>query len=156
MNTVSSLKEEIKTLEVTSPAFIHLSYIPQKYTCDGENINPELVINKIPKETKSLLLIVEDPDAPVRTWTHWLVWNIRPGKKIKENYIPGTEGMTDFRTQGYNGPCPPKSELHHYHFKIYALNDLIDLNPRVTKHEVEKLIGDHILAFGELIGLYQH
>lgn len=156
MYTIPLLKEEIKTLEVTSPAFKHLSYIPKKYTCDGENINPSLVINDIPKDTKSLLLIVEDPDAPVRTWTHWLVWNIPPAKKIRENYIPGTEGMTDFRIQGYKGPCPPKSALHHYHFKVYALDDLIDLNPRVTKHEVEKQIGTHILAFGELIGLYKH
>jgi len=154
MNKLLLTEEDIKTLDVSSPAFVQHDYIPKKYTCDGANINPPLVLDKIPKNTKSMVLIVDDPDAPIQTWTHWLVWNIPPTRKIKEQSIPGIEGITDFRLQRYSGPCPP-SGLHHYHFKVYALDSLIYLNPRATKRDVEKAMSPHILAFGELIGLYE-
>lgn len=153
MISAIQIKEDIKTLDISSSAFVHKNYIPKKYTCDGENVNPSLSIKNLPNKTKSLVIIVDDPDASVRTWTHWLVWNVPPTHKIKENSKPGTEGVTDFREQKYNGPCPP-SGLHHYHFKIYALDSLLYLNHKATKHDVEKEMSSHILAFGEIVGLY--
>lgn len=145
----------MKTLGVSSPAFVHRNYIPVKYTCDGDNINPPLLIKNLPIATKSLVVIVDDPDAPVRTWSHWVVWNIPPVKKIKENSVPGIEGISDFREHAYKGPCPP-SGLHYYHFKVYALDALLDLNSSATKQDVEKKMAAHILGFGEIIGLYKH
>ena len=154
MNTILSIDRDIKTLEVTSSAFKNGNSIPKKYTCDGYNVNPPLLIEKIPESAKSLVVIVEDPDAPVRAWTHWLVWNIIPIKHIKENSAPGKQGTTDFRLQKYSGPCPP-SGTHHYHFKVYALDDLLNLNQSATKHDLEKVMASHIISFGELIGTYQ-
>lgn len=154
MSTAPLIKEEIKTLIVSSPAFMHRGFIPEKYTCDGENINPPLIIEKIPESAKSLVLIVDDPDAPVRVWTHWLVWNIMPAKTIKEKSIPGVQGMTDFRSQRYKGPCPPKG-LHQYHFRVYALDALLDLKPGASRHEVEKEMSSHVIAYGELTGMYE-
>jgi len=91
--------KELKTLEVTSEAFNNRTYIPTKYTCDGENINPPLNIQNIPLEAKSLVLVVDDPDALAGTWVHWIVWNILPASKIKEKSVPGIEGINDFRKQ---------------------------------------------------------
>jgi hypothetical protein len=148
------IEEDIKALQVVSPEFSGGNRIPKKYTSDGENINPPLVIDKIPEDTKSLVLIVDDPDAPIRPWNHWIVYNISPKKKIKEKSIPGVEGTSDFRFHNYSGPCPP-SGIHHYHFKIYALDTLLDLGKGATKLEVEKKMSPHILAFGELVGIYK-
>lgn len=146
--------EDIKTLYITSMAFESQTYIPVEYTCDGKNINPPITVKNIPEETKSLVLIVEDPDAPTKNWVHWVVWNIPPSGKIKENSIPGTEGINDFGKHHYGGPCPP-SGTHHYHFKIYALDDLLNLDSGATKQEVEKAMSSHIIAFGELVGIYR-
>lgn len=154
MNTISNIEQAIKTLDISSTAFIHRNYIPKKYTCEGENINPPLVIEHIPEKTKSLVLILEDPDALIRPWTHWLAWNIPPMKKIQENSSPGIEGLTDFGSRKYNGPCP-SSGLHYFHFKVYALDALLNLNPGATRHEVEKHMSSHILAYSELVGLYK-
>ncbi|MGZ3919801.1 MAG: YbhB/YbcL family Raf kinase inhibitor-like protein [Bacteroidia bacterium] len=149
------ITEDIKTLAITSTAFSDGEYIPEKYTCDGRNVNPPLSIDKLPYETQSLVLIVEDPDAVVRTWTHWLVWNIPSTTKIKEDSVPGIEGVTDFGFQHYHGPCPP-SGIHHYHFKVYALDTILETPAGSEKHEVEKQMAKHIIAFGELIGLAKH
>jgi len=144
----------IKTLDITSPAFKHLKKIPSKYTCDGENVNPPLSINNIPKETKSMVVIMDDPDAPVGAWDHWVVWDIKPKKEIKENSIPGTEGINSFQNHHYKGPCPP-SGSHRYFFKVYALDKELGLHPYSKKKEVEKAMVDHILAAGGLIATYQ-
>ncbi len=146
--------EEAKALSVTSEAFEDRTYISPKYTCDGLNINPPLHISNIPPETKSLAIIVEDTDSPTGIWTHWIVWNISPIGQINENTVPGSEGINDFRKQHYGGPCPP-SGTHHYHFKVYALDELLDLKPDTEKREIEKAISSHMLAFGELVGLYK-
>ena len=143
----------MKELTITSPAFESNKSIPSKYTCDGNNVNPTLNIEGIPKETKSLVLIVDDPDAPMGTWDHWIVWNIPPTNKIEENSVPGIEGLNDFRKRSYGGPCPP-SGTHRYFFKVYALDTKLDLNPNSRKKDVEKAMKDHILAKGELVGLY--
>lgn len=148
------ISEMVKALKVSSEAFEHRGYISPKYTCDGENVNPPLSISNIPKETKSLALIVEDPDAPIRPWVHWIVWNISPTKKIKENFIPGDEGINDFGNNHFGGPCPP-SGTHNYYFKVYALDTLLELNPSTTKNNLEKAFAQHIIGFGEVIGLYK-
>ena len=148
------IQKEIKTLEVTSQAFKNDTLIPEKYTFDGQNINPPLEIYKLPEKTKSIVLVVEDQDAPIRPWVHWLVWNIPTTSKIKENSIPGKEGINDFRHQHYSGPCPP-SGTHRYLFKVYALDDQLYLNLPVTKVELEKAMSSHVIGFGELVGLYR-
>jgi Raf kinase inhibitor-like YbhB/YbcL family protein len=142
------------SLRITSPVFVDNGFIPTKYTCDGEDINPPLNIEGIPEDAKSLVLIVDDPDAPMGTWDHWIVWNIVPTREIKENTIPGTEGFNDFRKHSYGGPCPP-SGTHRYFFKIYALNTKLDLNPNSRKKDVERAMEENILAKGEIIGLYK-
>ena len=141
-------------LEVTSPVFKHNGNIPSKYTCDGENVNPPLNIKGIPEGTKSLVLVVDDPDAPMGTWDHWVVWNIPPTEKIEENTVPGTEGVNDFRKHSYGGPCPP-SGTHRYFFKVYALDTMLTLSPNSKKKDVERAITGYTLAKGEIIGLYR-
>lgn len=148
------ISQDIKTLNVTSEAFNSRTYIPVKYTCDGADINPPLVIENIPHKTKSLVLIVDDPDAPSGTFTHWIVWNILPSGKIKENSIAGNEGTNSFKKQHYGGPCPP-SGTHHYVFKVYALDELLELDTTSTRKEVEKAMAAHIIGYGELVGLYK-
>jgi Raf kinase inhibitor-like YbhB/YbcL family protein len=143
----------MKELTIVSPAFESNKSIPSKYTCDGDDVNPPLNIKGTPEETKSLVLIVDDPDAPMGTWDHWIVWNIPPTNKIEENSVPGTEGLNNFRRHSYGGPCPP-SGTHRYFFKVYALDTKLDLNPNSRKKDVEKAMKDHILAKGELVGLY--
>jgi len=144
-------------MKITSPAFENNQMIPQKYTCDGENINPPLQINDIPAGTQSLVLIVDDPDAPSGDWVHWLVWNINPATKlIAENESPqgAIQGTNDFNKQNYGGPCPP-SGIHHYQFKIYALDTVLNLPSSSRKKDLEKAMENHILDKEILIGLYQ-
>jgi Raf kinase inhibitor-like YbhB/YbcL family protein len=145
-----------EAMKIESPAFEPDEMIPSKYTCDGENINPQLNISGIPEDTESLVLIVDDPDAPAGTWIHWTVWNIDPEtEEIAEGSVPGgaIEGVTDFGVAGYRGPCPP-SGTHRYFFKVYALDITLDLDATATAKDVEDAIQDHILDSAELIGLY--
>lgn len=150
------------TLDVSSPSFKNGGYIPITYTCEGKNINPAIGIKNIPQGTMSIALIVDDPDAPGGTFDHWMMWNIDPGKTIMENSSPGTEGKNGMKKKGYTGPCPPAGTgVHHYHFKAYALDRKIDLGPRlsnmdVTKANLESMMKGHILAQGELVGLYKN
>jgi Raf kinase inhibitor-like YbhB/YbcL family protein len=144
----------MKELTVKSPAFEPNKQIPEKYSCDGENINPPLTIENIPKETKSLALLMDDPDAPSGTFDHWVVWNIPPStSKIAEHTVPGTEGLNSAREHGYHAPCPP-SGTHRYFFKVYALDMELGLGANAKKKDVEKAMQGHILAKGELVGLY--
>lgn len=151
---VSTKAVDYKLLEISSPAFQNDGLIPMKYTCDGDNYNPPLDIDKIPVEAKCLVLIVDDPDAPAGTWVHWIVWNIPVTHHIRENEIHGTEGINDFQRQKYGGPCPP-SGLHRYFFKVYALDTLLNLPALTDKGSLEKAMSEHIIAFGELVGLYK-
>jgi Raf kinase inhibitor-like YbhB/YbcL family protein len=144
---------DYKLLEITSSAFTHEGFIPARYACDGANVNPPLNIEHIPTEAVSLVLIVDDPDAPVRPWTHWLAWNIPVTHYIKENNVHGVEGINDFGLQGYSGPCPPTG-THRYFFKVYALDCILELSKPVNKHDLEKAISGHIIAFGEIMGNY--
>mgnify|MGYP005842557625 CR=1 FL=1 len=145
----------MEKLSVKSPAFENNQLIPAKYTCDGDDVNPPLAIEGIPEGTKTLALIVDDPDCPTGTWDHWVVWNIpATTNKIAENTVPGTEGMNDFRRRSYGGPCPP-SGTHRYFFKVYALDTKLDLSPTSRKSDLEKAMQGHVLAKGELVGLYR-
>lgn len=128
--------------------------IPPKYTCDGENISPPLSIDNIPEKTKSLVLIVDDPDAPNGTWVHWVVWNIDPKGEIAENSVPGIEGLNDFNRHSYGGPCPP-SGVHRYFFKVYALNTTLDLDINSQRNDIRKAMYGKILSDGELICRYK-
>ncbi len=142
-------------LIVKSPAFKNNQMIPSKYTCDGQEINPPLTIEDIPPETESLALVLEDPDAPRGTFDHWIVWNIAPTGKIEENSVPGVVGLNSSGEPEYNSMCPP-SGTHRYFFKVYALDTKLNLKPWLTrKKELEKAMQGHILAKGELIGLYR-
>ena len=141
-------------MNITSPAFNHNETIPAKYTCQGEDLNPALKISGVPAAAKSLALIVDDPDAPMGTWVHWVVFNIPVVGEIKENSIPGVEGYNDFRRNHWGGPCPP-SGTHRYFFKLYALDAPLDLKEGIKKQQLEKAMQGHILAEAQLMGLYK-
>jgi Raf kinase inhibitor-like YbhB/YbcL family protein len=144
-------------MRITSTAFKDNWQIPKKYTCDGENINPPLTFHEVPEGAESLVLIVDDPDAPRGTFTHWTVWNINPRiSLVKENSVPegAIQGMTDFGRQGYGGPCPPFG-THRYFFKLYALDTVLDLDSSATVTNLERAMEGHILERAELVGLYQ-
>ena len=144
-------------LSITSPAFLPGGMIPSKYTCDGADVSPPLLIGNVPEKTRSLALIVDDPDAPMGTWVHWVVWNIGADtSKIPENSVPpgALQGTTDFRKQEYGGPCPP-SGTHRYFFKLYALDSSPAAQAGATKAQVEEAMKGHVLAQAELIGRYR-
>ncbi len=146
-----------KTEELTigSTVFSNKGYIPAKYTCEGENINPSITIENIPSGTKSLALIVDDPDAADGVFDHWIIWNIHPMEMIIENTVPGTEGKNSFGKTRYQGPCPPEGRDHRYFFKVYALDILLDIKIGADKKNLEKAMQDHTLAKGEIIGMYK-
>ncbi|MBF0505856.1 MAG: YbhB/YbcL family Raf kinase inhibitor-like protein [Nitrospirae bacterium] len=147
----------MSVLKISSTAFPDNGNIPSKYTCDGTDINPPLFIENVPQEAKSLVLIVDDPDAPMGTWVHWVVWNISPRtKEIKENDSPqgASFGLNDFRKKSYGGPCPP-SGTHRYFFKLYALDTALDLPAGAKKGDVEKAMKGHIISQTQTIGLYK-
>lgn len=143
-------------MKITSPVFENNKTIPSKYTCDGEDINPPLEIFNVLKGAQGLVLIMDDPDAPVGIWDHWIVFNIPPDtKKIKEGAEPeGVHGMGTSNNLKYHGPCPPGRQ-HRYFFKLYALDIKLNLLEGATKKEVEKAMEGHILDKTELIGLYE-
>ena len=137
--------------------FEHNGNIPSEYTCDGEDKAPVLNISDIPEGTKELVLIVDDPDAPVGTWVHWVLYNIpKDTAKIDNNNLPEgvKQGMTDFGRVGWGGPCPP-SGVHRYFFKLYAIDKTLDLPSGSTKYQVEKEIRDSIIEKAELMGHYE-
>ena len=150
-------KEIEEALKIESTAFNNGELIPLKHTCDGENVNPPLVITGIPENTESLVLIVEDPDAPGGKWIHWTVWNISPStNEIPENSVPqgAVEGVTDFGTPGYGGPCPPSGK-HRYFFKLYSLDTALNLTPSATVKDIEEAMRGHIIESTELMGTYE-
>jgi len=143
-------------MQLISAAFSHKSFIPDKYTCNGENISPPLEFLNIPEGVTSFALIVDDPDAPSKTWVHWVVWNIpATTKQIADGSVPegAIEGITDFGSPGYGGPCPP-SGTHRYFFKLYALDTLLDLPATTAKEELLRAMEGHVITQAELIGLY--
>jgi Raf kinase inhibitor-like YbhB/YbcL family protein len=153
-------------LTLTSSAFKHNGDIPRRYTCDGDDISPPLAWSGVPKETKSLVLIVDDPDAPDprsprMTWVHWLLYNLAPRsgglpENVKPAQLPpgALDGINDWKRTGYGGPCPPVGR-HRYFHKLYALDSLLPDLKHPTKARLEKAMSGHVLAQAELIGTYQ-
>jgi Raf kinase inhibitor-like YbhB/YbcL family protein len=165
-NTNNHIYEDAMALTLSSEAFSPGGSIPAVYTCDGLDITPPLEWSDLPAGTKSLALVVDDPDAPdpkapKRTWVHWVLYNIPPSvQKLQEGETPsgsppGTrQGLNDWKRTGYGGPCPPTGR-HRYVHKLYALDTMLpDLN-EPTKAELEAAMEGHVLARGELIGTYE-
>ena len=148
-------------MELKSKAFEQGGLVPAKYTCDGEDISLPLNWSDTPAGTPSFALISDDPDAPVGTWVHWVIWNIPGSARALDENLPKSaslpngarQGTTDFRRVGYGGPCPP-SGTHRYFFKLYALDTMLDLPASTTKKDLEKAMQGHILGQAELMGKY--
>jgi Raf kinase inhibitor-like YbhB/YbcL family protein len=140
---------------IHSPAFQHEQRIPEKYTCDGDNISPPLAIENIPSRTASMVLIVDDPDASQGTWDHWIVFNIpRDVTRIPENIKSlGMEGNTSWGTMGFGGPCPPNGN-HRYYFRLFALDTTLRLKQGSSKAEILESMKGHIIAESILMGTY--
>ncbi len=146
-----------KPLKVTSPAFENNKTIPSKYGCDGVDVNPAILIENVPPGTKSLALLFDDKDAPRKTYVHWILWNIDPSvKEIKENSVPegAVQGLNDFKKNAYGGPCPP-TRPHKYALIVYALDVRLNLDPKSGKAELEKAMEGHLIAQGQLVGVYK-
>lgn len=151
-------KTQAKSMKLQSSAFWEGELIPRKYCCDGEDISPPLMWTEVPEETHSFALICDDPDAPVGTFVHWVLYNlpadsraISEGASVSQS--GGIQGKNDFGKLGYGGPCPP-SGTHRYFFKLYALDTLLNLKPGAKKADLVKAIEGHILATAELMGRY--
>jgi Raf kinase inhibitor-like YbhB/YbcL family protein len=149
-------------IKVKSSAFEEGCMIPSKYTCDGEDISPPIEVHGIPEGTKSIALISDDPDAPMGTWIHWVLYNLPADTRQLEEDITSDEvlpngakqGTTDFGGIGYGGPCPP-SGTHRYFFKVYALDTQVEPAPGATKEQLLTAMEGHILAQGQLMGKYK-
>ena len=145
-----------KNLTVTSTAFANNGMIPAKYSCMGQEASPPLTIADIPAGTRSLAIIVHDPDAPMKGgFTHWVIWNIDPSStSIPENFKNEDEGLNGMKKPGYKGMCPPTG-THHYHFMVYALDVKLSIDKKTTdKAALEKVMEGHILASGDLVGTF--
>ena len=147
------------SMNITSSAFSQGAMIPAEYTCDGANISPPLSVTDVPQGAQSLVLIVDDPDAPHGTWTHWVVWNITPAPfAIAAGAVPpgAAVGTTSAGTTGYHGPCPP-SGTHRYHFQVYALNTAFKkLVSASVAANVRALMQGHLLSQADLVGIYSY
>lgn len=143
-------------MKLSSSEFVDGGMIPSRYTCDGANISPPLEISDVPEGTEVLALVMDDPDAPIGTFDHWVVWNIpKDTTQIPEGTEPqGIQGRTDFGRMGYGGPCPP-SGTHGYKFKLYALNKKLDLKEGARKKELEVAMQGHIIEETTLTGKYK-
>ena len=143
-------------MKLTSPAFQNNGMMPSEFTCDGSDLSPQLIISEIPPNAKSLVLIMDDPDAPVGTWDHWVVFNIPTStKEISKGTEPkGTAGRNSWGRTGYGGPCPP-SGTHRYFFKLYALDTELNLPEGTTKKDLERAMQGRILAQAQLMGTYK-
>lgn len=158
----SKKKERKMDIKITSDAFKDGEMIPSKFTCEGENISPQLKIEFIPEGTKSLALINDDPDAPMGDWVHWVMYNIPIEiTNIRENVsltkitsFGAVQGLNDFKKIGYGGPCPP-SGVHRYFFKIYALDTKLKFEAGATKKQILDAMKGHILSIGKLMGKYK-
>ena len=150
-------------MELRSSAFQSNGEIPQKYTCDGTDLSPPLRWENPPAGAKSFALIADDPDAPVGTWVHWVIYDLpaatlelAEGTPVTESLANGAkQGINDFRKVGYGGPCPPPGPAHRYFFKLYALDKATNLKPRATKQQLLDTIKGHILAEAQLMGRYR-
>jgi Raf kinase inhibitor-like YbhB/YbcL family protein len=154
--------QALPTFEMSSAAFPAEGDIPQPYTCDGADISPPLEWAAPPQGTQSLALIADDPDAPSKTWVHWVLYDLPPDQRALAEGVPqqenlpegGLQGKNDFKKVGYGGPCPPKGKPHRYYFRLYALDTKLGLSPGATKSQVLEAMAGHVLAQAELMGRY--
>ena len=148
--------------ELTSSAFKEGERIPDRHTCEGDDLSPPLHWSVPPATTKSFALIADDPDAPGGMWVHWVIYNLSldlrglpEGIPPKEHWLNGAlQGLTDFKRVGYGGPCPPPGKPHRYYFKLYALDAVLTLKPRATKSQVLEACKGHVLAEAQLMGRF--
>lgn len=143
-------------MKLSSGTFRDGGTIPTEHTCDGADRSPPLAWSGTPAEARSLALICDDPDAPGKTWVHWVLFNIPPTvTALREGDFGGAlQGMTDFRRVGYGGPCPPPGKPHRYFFKLYALDAHLPLKAGATKADVERAMQGHVLAEAQLMGTF--
>jgi Raf kinase inhibitor-like YbhB/YbcL family protein len=149
-------------LRLESAAFKDGDTIPHRYTCLGEDLSPPLHWAVPPAATKSFVIIVDDPDAPVDTWVHWVIYDIPLDLRGLAEGVPGkdhlpneaVQGLNDFKRIGYGGPCPPPGKPHRYDFKLYALDTILNLKPRATKAQVLEACKGHVLAEAQLMGRF--
>jgi Raf kinase inhibitor-like YbhB/YbcL family protein len=162
-NQRTAQKKEITlTMKLTSSAFQNGSSIPHKYTCDGEDVSPQMQWGDVPTGAQSFVLICDDPDAPGGTWTHWVIYNIPAQVRELGEAVPKSDtlsngalqGLNDFKRVGYGGPCPP-SGSHRYFFRLSVLDLSLKLQPRAARAEVEQAMAGHVVASGELMGTYR-
>jgi Raf kinase inhibitor-like YbhB/YbcL family protein len=162
-NCFAAEQREKNSMQIVSTAFADAQPIPSKFTCDDKNVSPPLKWSGAPAGLKSLALIADDPDAPVGTWVHWVLYDLPAGLSelgedvAKTQFISGgaRQGLNDFKHLGYGGPCPPPGKPHRYFFKLYALDTVLELKPGATKKELERAMEKHILSQAQLMGTYQ-
>ena len=156
--------QPLLALEIESSAFKNNTYIPDEYTCKGEDVSHPLMWSGVSQETKSFALICDDPDAPVTTWVHWVIFNI-PADRVmlhkdveRKNEIQdiGSQGKNSWGKIGYGGPCPPPGNIHRYFFKLYALDAVLDLKSGATKKDLLNAMEGHILSQAEFVGLFKN
>ena len=151
------------TLELVSGDFRHGERIPERFTCDGEDVSPALAWHGVPVETRSFALICDDPDAPRGTWVHWLLYNLPAEAAELGAGVPGLpelpsrarQGINDGGDVGYGGPCPPAGKPHRYFFRLHALDTSLNLPPGVNRADLEQAMAGHVLAVGTLMGTYE-
>lgn len=151
----------VASIAVSSAAFAAGSPIPKDYTCDGADQSPELSWTAMPDTAKSIAIVVDDPDAPNGTFTHWLLWNVKPGSRMlgaggNAGLGGGVSGTNDFDRAAYRGPCPPKGNVHHYRFRVYGLDAMMPLKPTDKRSALDRAMNTHVVAQGELTGTYEH
>ena len=152
-----------KSLTLRSGSFEPDHEIPMKYTCDGLDISPQLSWGGAPESTESFTLIMDDPDAPSGTFTHWVIYNISASRTELPEGVTAekivkkgcSQALNDFRMAGYGGPCPPPGKPHHYHFKLYALNTVLDVPSGMPRRAIETTMKGHVIAQAEIVGLYK-
>ncbi|MDP3980867.1 MAG: YbhB/YbcL family Raf kinase inhibitor-like protein [Chlamydiota bacterium] len=150
-------------MQIASSSFKNNDYIASEYSCDGDDISPPLEWTQVPEKTQSFALIADDPDAPMGTWVHWVIYNIPAESRSLGKDVPhdsmlengSVQGSNDFRLIGYNGPCPPSGKVHRYFFKLYALDVLLEVYPGAPKKDVLSAMEGHVLAEAQIIGLYK-
>jgi Raf kinase inhibitor-like YbhB/YbcL family protein len=151
----------METLAVTSRSFSSNGEIPVDYTCDGADRSPQITWSAPPGGTKSFAVVVEDPDAASGTFTHWIVYNIGADARtlpeaVDPSTVGGAAGLNDFKRPGYGGPCPPQLEIHHYVFRVFALNAVLQTAPEPNRDAIDSAMGGHVLAAGALVGAFSH
>ena len=156
-------KTDRAQMQLTSTAFSEGEPIPAKHTCEGKNVSPALKWSGAPAGAKSFALIADDPDAPVGTWVHWVLYDLPASATElaedlpKGQFLPNgaKQGINDFRHLGYGGPCPPPGKAHRYFFKLYALDAALDLKPGASKKDIEQAMDKHVLAQTQLMGTFK-